>query len=34
MNSSKESIRILPSPSIVLVSVGKNVSLRRTPESL
>jgi hypothetical protein len=34
MNRPKESVRILASPSIVFVDVGKNVSLRRTPKTL
>ena len=34
MNGSKESVRILASPSIVLVDVGKDVPLGRTPEAL
>ena len=34
MNSSEESIRILASPSIVLVDVRKYVPLGRTPEAL
>ncbi len=34
VDGSEESVCILPSPSVILVDVGKNVSLRRTPETL
>jgi hypothetical protein len=34
MDGSKESVCILSSPSIVLIDVGKNVTLRRTPKAL
>jgi hypothetical protein len=34
MNGSKESVRILPSSSIVLVDVGKDIALRRAPKAL
>jgi hypothetical protein len=34
MDSSKESVRIFPSPSIVLIDIRKNITLRRAPEAL
>lgn len=34
MNGTKKSVRIFSGPSVILVDVGKNVSLGRVPEAL